>query len=113
MDESRPINLSTQRKNAEIVYDCKVRVEDELLAQKLANQFSIFKQKNGCSSRMRAGITLRPEPSCNFVTLMITLIPIINILYVVTSNLFLRRRYLIRIRKSIRRTEQFNKWFVE
>ena len=106
--------------NVEIVCDCKVKIEDEILAMKLTNQFHSFRQKTGKSCKLQAGLRYSPAyPDrqvgfCQYFSmLVIGLIPGVSMLYILIDNLFFRKKYLFRIRKVLRRTEAFNKWSVQ
>ena len=59
IDKTQPLNLAEPASwisHIEILYDCKVRIEDEFLADKLANSFKKFRKRTENECKLKASV---------------------------------------------------------
>ena len=59
VDETSPFDLQeppSRISQVEIIYDCRVKIDDEIVAEKLVNQFKTYEQKTGTICKFNAGL---------------------------------------------------------
>ena len=99
-----------------IICDCKVKIEDDFLVEKLRKLVKKLKHKTGKSWKIKASLKNSPRPNREkreLVRFLLTIFPIISLFYVILDNLFYRRAYLFRIRKTIEMTKELEEWLVD
>ena len=120
-DESRPFLLEgpSTRKEVEIIFDYKIRIEDEVLAEKLASKFKEYRQQyiegicqiRGSFSRGLINTEfIEAKEFGRLASMPLMVIVPLGMFYVGFKNLLLRERYLLKMRKLIRRGAQFDEW---